>query len=97
VFATSCALSASCHGGPTPKEGLDLTASAWARIVDRPSAQVPGRKLIEPGDPGASYLYEKVSQPMPTRGARMPYTSPPLEAPALAALREWIRNGARND
>ncbi len=97
VFAPTCALSASCHGGSAPKEGLDLSASIWAHIVNRPSTQVPEQMLVVPGDPDASYLYEKVSRPMPAKGVRMPNTSPPLEDRALTALREWIRLGAHDD
>jgi hypothetical protein len=97
VFAPTCALSASCHGGDAPKEGLDLSAAIWAHIVNRPASQVPEQMLVVPGDPDASYLYQKVTQPVPAKGVRMPNASPPLEARALSALREWIRLGARDD
>jgi hypothetical protein len=97
VFATSCGLSASCHAGPTPKEGLDLTGSVWSKIVNRPAAQVPEQSLVVPGDPGASYLYEKVSRVLPSRGVRMPNASPPLDPAALTALRTWILEGAKDD
>jgi hypothetical protein len=97
IFVPSCALSKSCHFGSAPKEGLDLSGAIWSRIVNRPSAQLPERKLVVPGDPDASYLYEKVSRPMPARGVRMPNTSPPLEPRALDALRAWIAAGAKDD
>jgi hypothetical protein len=97
VFAVSCALSQSCHAGPAPKEGLDLSASLWSRIVNRPSAQVPEQNLVVPGDPEASYLFEKVSRPTPARGVRMPNAGPPLDPATLGALRSWILDGARDD
>jgi hypothetical protein len=97
MFTVSCALSESCHAGPTPKEGLDLRTSVWSRIVNRPSTQVPDRHLIVPGAPEASYLFEKVSRPTPTKGVRMPNAGPPLEAPTLTALRTWILQGAQNN
>jgi len=97
VFAPTCALSSSCHSGSAAKEGLDLSASIWSQIVNRPSAQVAEQMLVVPGDPDASYLYEKISRSMPAKGVRMPNASPPLETRALTAIREWIRAGARDD
>src|SRR5688572_1085558 len=49
VFAPTCALSSSCHGGTAPKEGLDLSRGIWSQIVNRPSAQVAEQMLVVPG------------------------------------------------
>jgi hypothetical protein len=98
VFGPTCALSASCHKGGAmegpPKENLDLGGSVWSRIVNKPSNKLPGRMLIVPGNPEASYLYEKIASNAPASGVRMPYQNPPLDPGIIAAVREWIRAGA---
>ena len=87
-----------CHGGPTPSEGLDLTAEdAYAQLLS-PSIQEPGMKLVEPGDPEASYLWLKLlggpgivgkAMPIdPLNGTRM------LRPSELDDIKAWIENGA---
>ena len=97
IFGPSCGLSATCHGGDTPQKELLLTPPVASRILDRMSKEVPERKLIVPGDPDASYLYEKIASARPAFGTRMPDQNPPLAPGFVAAVREWIRAGAKND
>lgn len=60
-----------CHDGQSAASaGLDLTRSQ-ADLLTLSSAQVAGRKLVVPGDAAASYLFEKIRCPRPTKGARM--------------------------
>ena len=54
----------------------------------------PAKMLVTPGDPAASYLFEKVSQAMPSSGTRMPFMNDPLNAAEIEAIRMWIAAGA---
>ena len=74
--------------------GLDLTeASSYAALVNISSSQVPGLLLVEPNDPDASYLLEKISCSNPQVGNRMRQGSP-LELAQQALVRDWIAQGA---
>lgn len=56
-----------------------------------------GGTLITPGDPAASYLYQKISTDAPCAGKRMPLgeiTSMPLPACEQDLVRRWIVAGA---
>lgn len=95
VFMPSCAF-ASCHGGDAPEQGLHFGTIALAALVNQPSQQAPGRVLVVPGDPDASYLFEKLAKPMPQVGNQMPPRGaggalPPQD---VNAVRAWIVNGA---
>src|SRR5207244_517502 len=90
VFHVSCGLSDSCHkssGPPEPRMvgdkpsmgGLALDGSTRELLVNKPAEEVPGKMLVVPGDPDASYLLEKISSATPTSGKRMPDMSPPLD------------------
>jgi mono/diheme cytochrome c family protein len=96
IFQRSCAFS-SCHGGEAPKKGLLLEGPTYTRLVNQPSAVVKDRVLVVPGNPGASYLYEKLTSSKPADGDQMPDASTPLSAAKLEAVRAWIAAGAKND
>jgi hypothetical protein len=86
-----------CH---TQGDDLNLTAGvAWQDLVNQPapSAEACGGILVVPGDPNASYLYQKVTNPRPCSGSQMPRTSlfpDPLPACVTALLAAWIEEGA---
>lgn len=85
-----------CHRPNSPNGGgLDLTAAnSFAALVDVDSTQVPGRKLVQPSDPTASYLLEKIGCDNPQVGNRM--RPDVATSPADQALvRDWIAQGAR--
>lgn len=96
VFQTSCVFS-SCHGADSPQQGLNLSGSTHSLLVNHPSAEVPTRMLVVPGDPSASYLFEKISSDHPTSGARMPYLSPTLPNDQIDGVQQWIEQGAQDD
>jgi hypothetical protein len=97
VFGPSCGAFVSCHGGSAPQKDLNLSGSVAAQILDRTSAELPSRKLIVPGDPDASFLYEKIASATPASGHRMPDQNPPLTPGVIAAVRAWIVAGAKAD
>jgi hypothetical protein len=91
VFTPYCT---GCHAGAGAPLGLRLTEDAsYAAIVNQPSVEQPALKRIAPGNPDASYLLQKVSGTAAV-GGRMPLGGPPLPADAIAALRQWILDGA---
>ena len=95
VFNASCAGSG-CHSGATPPAGLDLTASAYARIVNVASTQSPSLRRILPGDPANSYLIQKI-EGTAAIGSRMPFGGAALDAMTIARIRAWVSAGAPNN
>ncbi len=80
-----------CHRANTTNNGgLDLTqGNAFAALNNQPSRFVPGLKLVDPGNPNRSYLFEKINLANPQQGTRMR----PSDAMALAdqaLIRDWI-------
>jgi hypothetical protein len=90
VFAPSCTFSA-CHGR-SGAAGLVLEGSDLReRLLQR---------LVVPGDPEASWLYQKIARCTPINAGGIESTHMPLNAPFLlddglvAMVREWIAAGA---
>jgi hypothetical protein len=106
IVERGCALSASCHTGVRPKEGLDLTTpEGMLEFVGKRSAQQPSLSVIEPGEPDRSYLIHKLrgediaaSSSTGAAATRMPPppTDPLCEA-KIRILEAWIAAGARDD
>jgi hypothetical protein len=94
VFGAVCV---NCHvaGGPGSFMLLDTEANSYKSLVDVPSLELPELDRVEPGDPEASYVVHKIEGRPTIIGDPMP---PPPEsrlAPdEIAAIREWIENGA---
>ncbi len=87
-----------CHSPPTNAADLDLSAgSAWAELVDVPSSQCNNRMLVEPGQPGASYLMNKIQNVDLCFGTKMPKVGGSLDPAQIATISEWICRGAAND
>lgn len=88
IFSANCT---GCHRANTTNNGgLDLTTgNSLTELVDQPSLFVPGLKLVDPGSPSRSYLFEKINSAAPQQGARMR----PTDAMSLAdqaLIRDWI-------
>jgi hypothetical protein len=107
VFGPSCGKSLSCHNSESPQprmvgtmstngQGLALDGSTKDRLVNKPSLEVPGKMLVVPGDPDASYLMEKLTSAKPTYGNRMPDMNSALDAGVIEGIRTWIKNGAKD-
>ena len=69
-----------------------LERRSFDELVDAPSSQVDDL-LVVPGDPDASYLFEKVASEAPRVGDRMPIGNA-LDALDVEAIRQWIAGGA---
>jgi hypothetical protein len=87
---TGCAIPG-CHG--TGQAGLKFNDAQqfWAATVNVPSFEEPSLVRVKPGDPTASYLFQKLS---PSAAVRMPNGGPYLDDTALAQVGAWICAGA---
>lgn len=98
VFDQNC-IGCHCCG-----DSLDLTRGAsYAHLVNQTipkengTDETCGGTLVKPGDPAASYLYQKITLDMPCAGNRMPlneFTPAPLPDCEQDLIRRWILAGA---
>jgi hypothetical protein len=102
IFTAACL---PCHGGDAPEANLrfDIIQNTIVDLLGpngtgAASSQVDGL-IVQPGDPDASYLIEKIaatSAHPPRLGDPMP--PPPLQplpAQVIADIRRWISEGAK--
>ncbi len=91
VFTPRCT---SCHAGAAAPQGLRLEEGmSHALLVNVPSVEVPSLDRVEPGDPANSYLVQKIEGTAAV-GERMPLGGTPLSQDTIAAIRQWITDGA---
>ncbi len=90
VFTPVCV---QCHvsGGTAAFLELD-EANSFASTVNVPSNGVPTLNLLEPGNPDASYLIQKL-EGTAVAGSQMPLGLAPLDINIIAAIRTWVANG----
>jgi hypothetical protein len=92
VFTPICSV---CHAGGGAPQGLRLdAANAYNLLVGVPSTEVPSILRVKPGDPGNSYIVQKLEGHAAV-GAQMPFGGPPLTADVIAVIRQWITDGAQ--
>jgi hypothetical protein len=92
VFTPICTR---CHAGAQAPAGLRLDeASSYAMLVSAPSVEVPSLLRVQPGNPDASYLIQKL-QGSAAVGGRMPLGGPPLPQETIDVIRQWITDGAQ--
>lgn len=97
IFDLNCALPG-CHAGPNPQQGQDLSAGqAHANIVNVRSMENANLFRVAPGDPDNSYLVRKIEGGPDIVGAQMPFGRAPLPPEAIAAIRQWIADGAQDN
>ncbi len=86
-----------CHAGASAPLGLRLDAlNAFALLVGVASAEVPSLLRVDPGNPDASYLLQKLEGTAAV-GARMPLGAPALPQATIDVIRQWISDGAMPD
>jgi hypothetical protein len=94
VFTPICS---KCHIGAGAPEGLQLDAAhAYNAIVGVPSVEEPSFLRVNPGNPDASYMVLKIENASGIEGGQMPLNEMPLPQATIAAIRQWISNGAPN-
>jgi mono/diheme cytochrome c family protein len=98
IFDAACV---TCHTdvGRTPAGGLNLKAgSAHPGLVNVASTGQPGAVRVIPGNPGGSYLVQKLEGAPGIAGLRMPRNGPPFLTDAqVKTIRDWIAAGALNN
>jgi hypothetical protein len=86
-----------CHGGDSPKKGLDLSGGkGFEHLVGVKGQEVPEMLLVKAGDPAGSYLWLKVTHTA-TQGKGMPRTlfgAKKLPQAELDVIQNWIIQGA---
>lgn len=91
IFTPICT---ACHSGAGAPIGLRLDAqSSYDMLVGVPSGQVPNIARVQPGDPDASYLIQKLIGAAAV-GDRMPQGGPYLSQANVDLIRQWIASGA---
>lgn len=91
VFDAACVV---CHAGASAPQGLRLdAANSFTSLVGVPSRQNGALLRVEPGNPDASYLLQKL-EGTASEGERMPLGGPPVPAATIAFVRQWITDGA---
>jgi methionine-rich copper-binding protein CopC len=94
VFTPICS---KCHIGGGAPEGLQLDAAhSYNLLVGVPSAEQPALLRVKPGDPDNSYMVHKIEGLSGITGGQMPLGETPLPQATIAAIRQWITNGAPN-
>ncbi len=97
IFLSSCA---SCHNPAGDNGGLLLDGyNAYGSMVDvvahNAVAQAAGKKLVAPGNPEQSFLYQKlINHLQPGEGDAMPQTLMLLPPDKIQMVYDWIRAGA---
>lgn len=96
VFTPTCATSG-CHQGAGAPQGLRLDElNSYGLLVNVPSTQVPALDRVEPGDPGNSYLIQKL-EGSASAGGQMPLGGTPLPQSTIDIIRQWVTDGAIDD
>lgn len=96
VFTPTCATSG-CHSGAAPPAALNLeAANSHAMLVGIASSQDMGLLRVNPGNPNASYLIQKL-EGTASSGQQMPPTGNPLAQAEIDVIRQWITDGAVDD
>jgi hypothetical protein len=94
VFTPICS---KCHIGASAPEGLQLDAAhSYNLLVGVPSNEQPNLLRVKPGDPADSYMVHKIEGLPGISGGQMPLGEQPLPAATIAAILQWVTNGAPN-
>lgn len=86
VFKRNCAR---CHAGITAPKGLKLVPGKVEAAIGTSSKEAPALKIVDPVDPGSSYLLKKVEGAAGIQGKKMP-PGKVLAESDLQTLKDWI-------
>lgn len=95
VFTPICT---QCHTGAAAPLGFVLDSGvAYQNLVSVNSSEMPALVRVNPGNPDSSYMVWKIEGRSGIQGGRMPLGMQPLSAEQIAAIRDWIADGALNN
>ncbi len=97
ILTPSCE---SCHtdNGRSPAGGLNLkVGAAYPNLIGQASSAKAGAIRVVAGNPGGSYLVQKLEGALDIVGLRMPRVGAPLSDAQVAIIRQWIQEGALNN
>jgi mono/diheme cytochrome c family protein len=88
ILSSSCTR---CHGAGNAAAGVDLTPEGFSdALIDVPSGQVEGFKLVDTKVPERSYLLMKVRGASGIDGSRMPLGGGRLDDQAIQTIEAWV-------
>src|SRR5882757_5288318 len=94
VFTPICS---QCHIGASAPQGLQLDAAhSYNLLVGVPSVEQHNLLRVKPSDPASSYMLHKIEGAPGIVGGQMPLGETPLPQATIAAIGQWITNGAPN-
>jgi len=92
IIKQNCSVSG-CHSGKYPAANMSLEPEEFpARVINAPSLEVPGLRIVDADAPERSYLIMKVKGEPGIVGKRMPANRDPLTEEQIRDLEEWIRS-----
>ncbi len=94
VFDLGCSTK-SCHGSDGAGNLFLTKDKSYTAMVNIRSSLDSKYYIVRPGNADSSYLYLKLTNP--PSGALMPKGNPKLSDAKIAAVKEWINNGALNN
>jgi mono/diheme cytochrome c family protein len=90
IIKQSCSVSG-CHQGKYPAAWLNFEPDKFlASVIDKPSQEAQGRKIVDSADPAASYLLAKIKGDAGISGKRMPLNREPLTAEQIQKIEAWL-------
>jgi len=96
IIKQSCGVTG-CHSGKYPAAGLNFEPEKFlATVLNAPSQELPGLKIVNSGNPENSYLLMKIMGDPQIKGQRMPFKRDPLKNEEIQAIRDWLMSLKEN-
>jgi len=92
IIKKNCSVSG-CHSGKYPAAGHNFEPDKFAAaVVDAPSQEMPGLKIVDTATPEKSYLLAKIKGEPGIVGQRMPAHRDPLSEEQIRQIEDWIKS-----
>jgi len=92
IIKQNCSVSG-CHSGKYPAAGHNFEPDKFAvTVVDEPSQEMPGLKIVDAATPEKSYLLAKIKGEPGIVGKRMPANRDPLSEDQIRQIEDWIKS-----
>ena len=92
IIKQNCGVSG-CHLGKYPAAGHNFEPDKFvAAVVNAPSQEMPGLKIVDAARPEKSYLLAKIKGEPGIVGKRMPANRDPLSEEQIRQIEDWIKS-----